>query len=183
MFDEIYTVHRYDGHTFDMTLKEIFTEFRPYVFEKQFGYGTDFGRYISNYSWSGKYNFTFSAYDADLRVFYDYLFFVTNRHGKLVHPQQLLSEYYQKYDPNNVAYTGFRSWRISTGSKRRGSSIYRSISTTPELRAVAGVVKEDGEPEFRGNRRNVPNTWDDFCKSYYRSWKQCTKRRKQYKGS
>lgn len=183
MYEEVYTIHRYDGHTFDMTLKEIFTEFRPYVFEKQFGYGTDFGRYISNYSWSGNYNFSFSAVDATLRVFYEYLYFVTNRNDKLVQPKQLLNEYYRKYDPTNRAFTGYYRWRISTGRKRRGRSCYRSIGTHPELRAAAGVVKEEGEPEFRGRRRNVPNAWDDIKVSNHRSWKECTKRRKQYKGS
>lgn len=183
MFEEIYTVHRYDGHTFDLTLKEIFKEFNTYTFQQQFGYGTDFGRFISDYSWRKNYNFSFSAPDSELRVFYQYLFFVTNRHGKLLHPNQLLNEYYEKYDPTNPAYTGMYRWRIRTGSKRRGGSIYRAISTTPERRACAGVVKEEGEPEFRGRRRNVPNTWDDVCKNYYRSWKECTKRRKQYKGS
>ncbi len=183
MFEEIYTIHRYDAYTFDLTLKEIFKEFSHYTFEKQFGYGTDFGRFISDYSYKKNYNYSFSSPDSELRVFYQYLFFITNRHGKLVHPNQVMNEYYEKYDPKNIAYTGLPRWRFSTGYKRRGSSIYRSIRTTQERRACSGVVKEEGEPEFRGRRRHVPNAWDDICKNYYRSWKECTKRRKQYKGS
>lgn len=181
MLEEIYTIHRYDGSTFDLTLKEIFKEFRPSVFLAQFGYGTDFGKYIADFSRRG--NFCFSEYDANVRVYFDYLFFITNRKGKLMQPEQILAEYCIKHDPQNYWYTGYYRGYVSTGSKRRGGSMYRSISTTPELRACSGVLKEEGEPEFRGRRRNVPNTWDDICKNYHRSWKECTKRRKQYKGS
>ncbi len=183
MYEEIYIIHRYDGHVFNMTLKEIFKEFNHYTFERQFGYGTDFGRFISSYSWKHNYSYSFSSPDSGVRVFYQYLYFVTNSKGKLLHPNQVMNEYYEKYDPTNIAYIGIKNWRFHTGYKRRGSSMYRAIRTTAERRASAGVVKEEGEPEFRGRRRNVPNTWDDICKQYYRSWKECTKRRKQYKGS
>lgn len=180
MSEEIYTIHRYDGHTFDLTLKEIFTEFRPSVFLVQFGYGTDFGRYIANFS---RGNFCFSAYDANVRVYFDYLFFITNRKGKLMQPEQVLAEYCIKYDPTNVWYTGYYRRYASTGRKRSNGHMFRRVQTTSEHRAICAVLKEYGEPEFRGRRRNVPNAWDDVGISWSRSWKKQSKRKKQYKGS
>lgn len=180
MFEEIYTIHRYDGHAFELTLKEIFTEFRPSVFLAQFGYGSDFGKYIANFS---RGNFCFSEHDANKRVYFDYLFFITNRKGKLMQPEQILAEYCQKYDPTNYWYTGYYRRYTSTGRKRRGGHCYRRVQTTAERRAACAVLKEEGEPEFRGRRRNVPNAWDDIHLPFTRSWKKQSKRKKQYKGS
>lgn len=179
MFEEIYTIHRYDGFTFDLTLKEIFTEFRPSVFLAQFGYGTDFGKCI-NFK-RGIY--CFSEYDANFRVYFDYLFFITNRKGKLMQPEQVLAEYCIKHDPLNVWYTGYYRRYVSTGRKRGNGHCFRRVKTTAEFRATCSVLKEEGEPEFRGRRRNVPSAWDDIGISWSRSWKKQSKRKKQYKGS
>lgn len=58
------------------------------------------------------------------------------------------------------------------------------VKTQAEHRKIAGVEKEDFEPEFRGKRRNLPNAWDDKKVGIfynYKSWKHNSKRRKQWK--
>lgn len=183
MSTDIYIVHRYDGCTFIMTLQEIYKQFKYYGIRDKFGYGTDFGRYISDYSWSDNYNFTFSSPDSTLRVYYQYLYFVTTIKGKLVNPNQIISEYFIKYEPNNRIYTGnFTRYRRSH-RKRKNCRVYRAMKTTAERKAVKAVLKDEGEPEFRGRRRNIPNKWDDYWLYYDRSWKSQTKRKRQYKGS
>jgi hypothetical protein len=61
---------------------------------------------------------------------------------------------------------------------------YRRISTYSTHKMVAAVIKEEGEPTFRGKTANIPNTWDDVrCNRWKqrKSWKHNSKRRKQWK--
>lgn len=68
-----------------------------------------------------------------------------------------------------------------TGYKKRYGRWLRSPRTTSAIRSSLSVVKEDGEPEFRGNRRRgwstLPTRWDDVYKDSYRdrSWKSFRK--------
>lgn len=64
-----------------------------------------------------------------------------------------------------------------TGKRKRYGRWLRSPKTTAAIRSSLSVVKEDGEPEFRGARRRgyctLPTRWDDIYKESYqdRNWK------------
>lgn len=60
---------------------------------------------------------------------------------------------------------------------------YRYVRTTNEIRANAAAL-EDGY-KVRGRRRNLPTVYDDVrvSRTWGRSWKDYTKRRKQYHGT
>ena len=64
----------------------------------------------------------------------------------------------------------------------RGS--HRRVHTRQIYRNVAGVLKDEGEPVFRGKQCNLPTYWDDLplgvWKSF-KSWKHNSKRKKQWK--
>lgn len=66
-----------------------------------------------------------------------------------------------------------------SGRRRHRGNVLRNIKTTAERRMAKSVVKEDGEPDFRGKRRNIPNAWDDIVSDSYRirSWKYYRKTR------
>lgn len=76
---------------------------------------------------------------------------------------------------------GINSWNgvgpVPHCGRRRGGNAYRRIHTTPERRA--NVVMEEGEPAPRGRRSgtNLPNSYDDFCRSDYgvKTWKHYRK--------
>lgn len=60
----------------------------------------------------------------------------------------------------------------------------RTIKTFQSLKYCENVCVEDGEPEFRGKRKNLPHSWDDIQNDIYstrKSWKHNSKRRKQWK--
>jgi len=60
--------------------------------------------------------------------------------------------------------------------RRRNYRCMRRPRTTQELRLASGVVFEEGEPEWRPRRRNVPTMWDDVLLHRDHSWKRhrCT---------
>lgn len=66
-----------------------------------------------------------------------------------------------------------------TGRKRRYGRTLRSMKTLATLREAGAVVKDDGEPEFRGRRRTLPTAWDDHKIGSIedRSWKMYRKTR------
>lgn len=68
----------------------------------------------------------------------------------------------------------FSVFRRHPGSKRRFGRFHRRMQTMAERRLVAGRVAEEGEPEWRGRRRALPNPWDDFMIGSLgvRSWKR-----------
>lgn len=73
-------------------------------------------------------------------------------------------------------------WYIATGRKwhHRGT-YFRHPQTLQERREIANVYKDDGEPEFRGKRRNIRHSWDDVVHKDVdnRNWKRF--RKTQYK--
>lgn len=119
----------------------------------------------------------------DPRIFeHDTGFFMYTSTGKMVSPDLFLGEWknfesykYKILYPNNRKY---RQWRHS-----HSTTYDRKMETIAERRAVAGVLKAEGEPEFRGKRRNLPEPWDDIMARRSLSWKDCTKRKRQHKGS
>lgn len=119
-------------------------------------------------------------YDLDCLEFYLY-----TSNGLMISPDLFKGEYFShKYRPykswrdyiNHRMYN--RQWR-----KSHSTTYDRKMETMAERRAVAAVIKEEGEPEFRGRRRNLPNPWDDIHARRSLSWKDCTKRKRQHKGS
>lgn len=56
--------------------------------------------------------------------------------------------------------------------RSRGYRFKRRPQTSQELRLIAGVVHEDGEPVWRASRRDIPTVWDDLILRPDHSWKR-----------
>lgn len=180
--EDVYVVNAFNGKVFNGTLFELIKQFKLYNIRRLFGYVTDFGKfkqlqYVRDDN--QRYGFRYEHV-----AVYKYQYFCTTPDGKLIHPEQLIADYCLAYDPTNYHYTQVhvRRWNRSH-HKRKNSRTYRAMKTTSELRQVHAVLKDEGEPEFRGNRRNLPCKWDDYWIYYQRSWKTQSKRKRQYKGS
>ncbi len=117
--------------------------------------------------------------------FYSNTFYLYTKNNVMVSPELFKNEYksrsnrdfWDRIEKRNREWL-YRPWR-----KSHSTTYDRKMETIAERRAVAGVVKEEGEPEFRGKRRNIPNPWDDIMARRSLSWKDCTKRKRQHKGS
>ena len=87
---------------------------------------------------------------------------------------------YTPYRLVDMVTVRFRYDPVPCSGSYRCGNFYRGIKTTQELRW--NYAHKDFT---RGKRRKkmLPNTWDDLPRNDYRdrSWKSCTKRRKQYK--
>jgi len=104
--------------------------------------------------------------------------------GKMVSPDLFIGEWhiYEKYvwsKRRSYSYTR-RQYKPSHNTRN-----LKRIQNTPARRAACSVLKDEGEPPFRGARTkgNLPNFWDDVYSRASCSWKNCTKRKRQYKGS
>lgn len=127
-------------------------------------------------------------YTRDWYTGWDCKFFICTASGLMVSPDLIYGEY------TNIYYHGWIE-RIETRRKvlshkhgqnqRHSYTRYKKLQTHPARRAAAGVVLEDGEPEFRGKRKakSIPTYWDDIRTRRSCSWKNSTKRKNQYKGS
>lgn len=114
-------------------------------------------------------------------------FFLYTSNNIMISPDLFKGEYYSYRDSEwkiwyNNRYYSRKQWQHFHFKKGYTSTYNRKIETISERRAVAAVIKEEGEPEFRGRRRNLPNPWDDIHARRSLSWKDCTKRKRQYKG-
>lgn len=97
------------------------------------------------------------------------------------------------YVPSLSSYLEYQSQRYShhrwlyrrgTGTGRGKQRNYRETTLCRNVRYVASRVAEEGEPEFRGKQREIHiSLWWDEEKPRFnsRSWKDCTKRKQQYK--
>lgn len=108
-------------------------------------------------------------------------FFLYSCNGKMISPDFFLTEYLtvrEKYWKNGW---GTRRSKPARHTTRR----YKRPSTQSARKAACGVVKEDGEPEFRGARKHsqLRTYWDDMNVRSSCGWKTSTKRKHQYKGS
>lgn len=117
--------------------------------------------------------------------FYGETFYLYTKNNVMVSPELFRSEYKSE---NNRGYwkrieKRNREWLNRPWMRGHSTTYDRKMETIAERRAVAGVLKEEGEPEFRGRRRNIPNPWDDIMARRSLSWKDCTKRKRQHKGS
>jgi len=56
--------------------------------------------------------------------------------------------------------------------RSRGYRFKRRPQTSQELRMIAGVVPEEGEPVWRASRRDIPTVWDDLILRPDHSWKR-----------
>lgn len=97
---------------------------------------------------------------------YDYL----KRH-KAKWATPALEYKYEKTKPE------FRAGPVPNTGRRHHGSYYRSPKTFAEIR-------ENANPEYkefvRKKRLYLPTTWDDLPKSYSKSWKDQSKKRKQW---
>ena len=101
-------------------------------------------------------------------------------------------------EPNNYQSTSFSKRRGSrrrwhehenykyrqtavpgTGKKwRRHTKVYRHVKTTQELRYN---TNPEYEPFVRNRRKHLPTVYDDIVIEKSKSWKDCTKRKNQWK--
>jgi len=115
-------------------------------------------------------------------------FHLYTKNNLMISPELFRGEFI-KYKEDNLRiwkgkhYYSRKQWRHNHCRKPHSTTYDRRMETFAERRAIAGVVKEEGEPEFRGRRRNVPQPWDDIIARRSLSWKDCTKRKRQHKGS
>lgn len=97
----------------------------------------------------------------------------------VVDGDELMAEWRQEHRPRRLLRE-FGDYGVQhPGKKRNVGHYFRRIKTTGELKSVAGVLKDEGEPEFRGRRRVLPNAWDDIkiMSVNDRSWKKYRKTR------
>lgn len=124
--------------------------------------------------------------DAPRKYSYDNPDYISNRARREQIESRLVSK---KGNPNKIkpSYTFEADWsdysqEMTYVNARIG--YFQRITTYQIHRLVANVLKEEGEPEFRGKVRNTPNSWDDKSNGIYdtyKSWKHNSKRRKQWK--
>ena len=139
--------------------------------------------------WLTKYDkapfWQYGYYNKWDNTFFCEMFYLYTKNNVMVSPELFKHEYMSS---NNRAHWKYveeynRRWKSRQWRKSHSTSYARHMETIAERRAAAGVVKEEGEPEFRGKRRNLPEPWDDIHAQRSLSWKDCTKRKRQYKGS
>lgn len=96
---------------------------------------------------------------------------------------QKVDTHYPEYIPRRMrkwTYPGFRNgpW---PGTGKRVWRMFRSIHTAPILRDHAAMVADGMNHYVRGKRRsnNIPDSWEDVCRTIHRSWKN-KKKKKQW---
>lgn len=115
-------------------------------------------------------------------------FYLYTESGLMVSPDLLFAEYNKKYNEgrrqicwNRVYWTR----PMTTAGNKHTRTVDKRPHNQQARRMAAGVVKEEGEPPFRGARshKELRTHWDEVQVRRSCSWKNCTKRKKQYKGS
>lgn len=112
-------------------------------------------------------------------------FFLCTEKGLMISPDLLVGEYERMYNGKSMRERHReRMWSLQ-GKTSHTTSRYKHPTTHQARRKAAGVVSSEGEPEFRGRRStsNLHTHWDDINVRRSCSWKNCTKRKQQYKGS
>lgn len=134
-----------------------------------------------------KENFWCERYQYSSWLDEDFYLFTSN--NVMISPELFKNEYKKYRSENNKGiyyrnkfYT-YKQWDHFHFTKGYTCTYTRYFYNFQERKAAATVVKEDGEPEFRGKRRNLPEPWDEKMSRRSLSWKECTKRKRQYKGS
>ncbi len=115
-------------------------------------------------------------------------YYVCTESGLMVSPDIVYGEYmkiyraywYERYNKRANHFAHNRSWRYSHNGRK-----YKRPQTHNARRAACSVLKDEGEPEFRGSRKmmSIPTNWDDIKSRYSTGWKYSTKRKHQYKGN
>ncbi|EBS4516722.1 hypothetical protein DQT32_04840 [Salmonella enterica subsp. enterica serovar Braenderup] len=125
-----------------------------------------------------------SQYDWVVQDFYLY-----TSNNVMISPDLFRNEY-KKYRRERNYYIIYRNkgytkkqWEHKRFRKGYTTTYTRDFDNFTARRAAASVVKEEGEPEFRGKRRHLPDVWEEKMSRRSLSWKECTKRKRQYKGS
>ena len=106
----------------------------------------------------------------------------------MVSPDLLLAEYNKKYNEGRKQICWNRLYwtrPMTTAGNKHTRTVDKRPRNQQARRMAAGVVKEEGEPPFRGARsqKELRTLWDEVQVRRSCSWKNCTKRKKQYKGS
>ncbi len=120
-------------------------------------------------------------------------FYLYTSNNVMISPELFKDEYFAE-DRRELERAGVDYWYMKRGQtelqywsgrgrKSYTTTAYRKMKTIAERRAISAVEKEEGEPEFRGARRSIPDPWDEIVTRRSLSWKDCTKRKRQHKGS
>lgn len=134
---------------------------------------------------SGFYGYASWWYAANVPMNHVGFYLFTER-GLMVSPDLLFSEYNKKYETWRDTWWDRRKNRwMTTSGNHHTTNRFKRPHNQQARRIAAGVVKEDGEPEFRGCRTHkaLRTYWDEICGRQSCSWKNCTKRKRQHKGS
>lgn len=143
--------------------------------------------------WLCKYEREFARWSYYRNTDLTKTFFLYTKNNVMISPELFKNEYFAE-GRKELEKAGVSCWymrrgqtylqyRSRHGRKSHSTTYDRRMETIAERRAIAGVIKEEGEPEFRGRRRCIPNPWDDIMARRSLSWKDCTKRKRQHKGS
>lgn len=100
--------------------------------------------------------------------------------GSIIHPTELV--YLSRKFKETYVEKINTLYNIVVGRKRyrRFKHYFKAVRTFQELKAAKGVVRDEGEPDFRGRRKNLPTSWDDLYRVRESSWKRSFKCRKQW---
>lgn len=74
----------------------------------------------------------------------------------------------------------YRHGPVAGIHKSHGYNWFRKVKTTQEKRNQVAVFKDEGEPDFRRKRKNIPSAWDDVFKDRPKCWKNQSKARKSW---
>lgn len=160
------------------------------AFAKKYGYYSFWNRISEDanirylgYSWDAEYRYKESAVIDGVHRHLSHSFYIMDGSNRIMNKDAIanyvlpLKDYIEYCYSRYYRYCGFGTGR---GKSRR----YREPAIFRIVRAVDAVVPEEGEPEFRKKHQQVfvPIWWDEAQPRHRsRSWKENTKRQKQYK--
>lgn len=109
-------------------------------------------------------------------------FFLYTASGVMISPELFKGEFTKKYWDDVDARWGNWRWRRRRSHNGRR---YKRPQTHQERTWGCAVQKDEGEPEIRGSRKpsSLRTYWDDVNSRYSCSWKDQSKRKRQYKGN
>lgn len=94
-------------------------------------------------------------------------------HGKKLLPLWNSYEFWNAGLWRQGPVKGVRKWR-------GGPGYYRRVKTMQERRLNLSAMTDEGVVHVRGKRRNLPSTWDDFCRTQQHTWKEQFRGRKSW---
>jgi len=180
MFDKRYTIVKYDGSSWmNQDLLSIISSF-GYNFTSEFG--VNFDRICtSSFSYKNYYRVS-GTNESTLRTFVKCKYLIFNEKGKLLDPNMVFSTYQSLYkNKNSVNHI---SGNVRERKKEKWSFFKRNKTYYRLLKSAYTVIED--EPVIRKKSLSVLDTnlfFDPLRRptSFSKSWKEQSKRKKQYK--